>query len=135
MLKGTASVLMLSFLLISAFALVLNVKQANSDWTGTVYIRADGRVDPPDAPIKRDGNVYTLTDYIGSSANGIVIERDNIVLDGAGSDGSDGRDVSISITLKGCLFCIRTISASLFPIISFTFNSTFESGIVWKTSS
>ena len=52
-------------------------------WTGTVYIRADGSIDPPDAPIQRDGNLYRLTGNIKSSGHGIVVERDGIVIDGA----------------------------------------------------
>jgi parallel beta-helix repeat protein len=53
--------------------------------SGTVYIRADGSVDPPDAPISTFDNVtYTLTGNITSNADGIVVERDNIVIDGAG---------------------------------------------------
>jgi hypothetical protein len=49
---------------------------------GTVYIRADGSIDPPTAPISTLDNVtYTLTGDIFNSS--IVIERDNIVLDGA----------------------------------------------------
>jgi parallel beta-helix repeat protein len=51
---------------------------------GTVYIRADGSIDPSDAPIQRDGDLYTLTGNITSDADGIVIERNNITLDGAG---------------------------------------------------
>ena len=49
--------------------------------SGTIYIRADGSVDPVGAPIQRDGNVYTFTDNIYDS---IIAERDNIVVDGAG---------------------------------------------------
>jgi len=47
--------------------------------SGTIYIRADGSVDPSTAPIHRDGNIYTFTDHIYDS---IVIQRDNIILDG-----------------------------------------------------
>ncbi|MCJ7425385.1 right-handed parallel beta-helix repeat-containing protein [Candidatus Bathyarchaeota archaeon] len=50
----------------------------------TIYIRANGSVDPPTAPISHNGNVYTLTANISSDADGIVIERDNTILDGAG---------------------------------------------------
>jgi parallel beta-helix repeat protein len=51
----------------------------------TIYILADGSVDPPTAPIQRNGDIYTLTDNIYTSATlGIVIERDSIILDGAG---------------------------------------------------
>ena len=48
---------------------------------GTVYIRADGSVEPSTAPIQRNGNVYTLTGDIRGS---IVVERSGIVIDGAG---------------------------------------------------
>jgi parallel beta-helix repeat protein len=54
-------------------------------WAGTVYIRADGSIDPPDAPITTYDNItYTLTDSITSTADGIIVERDNIVIDGNG---------------------------------------------------
>jgi len=52
--------------------------------TGAIYIRVDGSVDPPDAPVHRDADLYTLTDNVTSSDDGITIERDNITLDGAG---------------------------------------------------
>jgi len=65
--------------------LAFNVQPAKSEWTGTVYIRADGSIDPPTAPIITYDNVtYTLTDNITSTADGIVVERDNIVIDGEG---------------------------------------------------
>jgi len=43
-----------------------------------IYIKADGSVEGTDK-IKRDGNVYTFTDNI---YNEIVVEKDNIVVDG-----------------------------------------------------
>jgi parallel beta-helix repeat protein len=50
-----------------------------------IYIRADGSVDPPDAPISTLDNItYTLTGNITSSADGIVVQRSNIIIDGAG---------------------------------------------------
>jgi parallel beta-helix repeat protein len=51
---------------------------------GTIYIRADGSVDPQTAPIQRDGARYTLTGNITSDVNGIVIERDDMAFNGAG---------------------------------------------------
>ena len=45
----------------------------------TIYIRADGSVEGTDK-IQRTGDIYTLTDNI---TNGIVVEKDNIVIDGA----------------------------------------------------
>jgi parallel beta-helix repeat protein len=62
--------------------LTFNVQPAKA--SGTIYIRADGSIDPLTAPIHRDGDLYTLTDSITSEAGGIVIERDNMTLDGAG---------------------------------------------------
>lgn len=49
---------------------------------GTIYIRADGSIDPPTAPITTTDNVtYTFTDNI-LNHDSIIIERDNIVVDG-----------------------------------------------------
>jgi len=48
----------------------------------TFYIRADGSIDPPTAPISTfDSLTYTFT---GNIFNPIVIERDNITIDGSG---------------------------------------------------
>lgn len=67
-------------LLVLSFALVslpiIEVVKADT----TIYIRADGSVDGTDK-IQRDGNAYTFTDDIFDP---IVVDRDNIVIDGAG---------------------------------------------------
>jgi len=49
---------------------------------GTIYIRADGSVDPSTAQIYRDGDVYAFTDNIYDE---IVVERSNVVIDGNGN--------------------------------------------------
>jgi parallel beta-helix repeat protein len=50
--------------------------------SGTVYIRADGSVDPPVAELSSGDNLtYSMTANLSSS---IVIEKDNIVFDGEG---------------------------------------------------
>jgi parallel beta-helix repeat protein len=46
-----------------------------------VRILSDGGIDPPNVAIQRDGNVYTFTGNIYAQ---IVVDRDNIVIDGAG---------------------------------------------------
>jgi len=49
-----------------------------------VYIRADGSIYPADAPISTINNItYTLTDNITSNTHGIIVERSNIIIDGA----------------------------------------------------
>ena len=84
MYKKTVFGIMLILLLVGLFSLAINVKPVKSAWTGTVYIRADGSIDPPDAPITTHDNItYTLTDNIMSSAYGIVIEKENIKLNGS----------------------------------------------------
>ncbi|MEM3703338.1 MAG: CARDB domain-containing protein [Candidatus Bathyarchaeia archaeon] len=81
--KKIVSCVMLALILISTLTLALNIQPAKAGWTGTVYIRADGSIDPPDAPLITYDNVtYTLTGNIASSADGIIVERDNIVIDG-----------------------------------------------------
>jgi parallel beta-helix repeat protein len=76
--------IVLALLLIGMLTLAFNIQPVKA-WTGTVYIRADGSIDPPDAPIMTFDNVtYTLTDNITSFGDGIIVERDNIVIDGAG---------------------------------------------------
>jgi len=75
-------------ILLLIFCLVSIPESANADVEGFVEIKADGNVYPSDAPIRRNGDIYTLTGDIaaekwGPSA-GISIEKDNIVLDGAG---------------------------------------------------
>ena len=46
-----------------------------------IYIRANGNVEPATAPIERAGNIYRFTSNIALQT--IVIQRDNIVLDGS----------------------------------------------------
>ena len=82
--KRPATAILLAVLLSSIFysAFILPVKAV-----GTIYIRADGSIDPPDAPISTSDNVtYILTGDItfDYGIDGIVIMRDNMVFDGDG---------------------------------------------------
>ena len=52
---------------------------------GTVYIRADGSIDPSSSPISTNDNItYTLTGNISSNNDGIVVERNDTIVDGNG---------------------------------------------------
>lgn len=71
--------------------------RVKAGWSGgTITINPDGLVEPNDAPVRRDGDTYVLTDDIEAvSGYGIVIERDNVVIDGnnhllKGEDGVSG---------------------------------------------
>jgi parallel beta-helix repeat protein len=71
---------MLTFLFMGMLSLTFDIQQVEA--IETIYIRANGSVDPDTTPISTDDNVtYTFTANIDGS---IFIERDNIVVDGAG---------------------------------------------------
>ncbi len=85
--KRVVSTVILALILITMLVSTFNIEPARAGYVlgRTIYIRADGGVDPPDAPILRIGSTYMLTGYVlVESERAIVIERDNIVLDGAG---------------------------------------------------
>ena len=78
--KEIHSGIMLTLLLICMLTLAFKIQPAKA--SGTIYIRADGSIDPPTAPVFTVDNVsYTFTDNIYDD---ILIERDNIVVDGGG---------------------------------------------------
>jgi len=79
--KITASGIMLALFLISTLSFSFNVQPVNA-LAHMIYIRADGSVDPPTAPIQRNEDLYTFTGNI--IVGSIIVERDNIVIDGAG---------------------------------------------------
>jgi parallel beta-helix repeat protein len=69
-------------IVISMFTALGSVREARA--LETIYISADGSIEPPAAPIQRNGDIFTLTNNIASDFDGIVIERNNTMLDGAG---------------------------------------------------
>jgi len=72
--------IMLSLLLVGMLILTFNIQPVKA--SGTIYIRADGSIDPPTANITTIDNVtYTFTDNIYDY---IFVQRNNTVLDGAG---------------------------------------------------
>jgi parallel beta-helix repeat protein len=95
----------LMLLLVGTLSGVFEVRRVEA--SGTIYIRADGSIEPPDAPISTVDNVtYTLTDIISSDGDGIVVERDNIVIDGTGQTlqgNGNGIDLTerVNVTIKG----------------------------------
>jgi len=83
--------MMLTLLIVGMLTLALNVQPVKSDWTWTetIYIRADGRVEPNTAPIASADNItYTLTNNIGGDvpleSDAIVVQRNNTIVNGAG---------------------------------------------------
>jgi len=71
---------LLTLLLSGMLTLAFDIQPVKA--SRTIYINADGSVDPPTAPISSADNItYTLVDNINDS---IVVQRNNIVVDGAG---------------------------------------------------
>ena len=115
--------------------------------SGTIYIRADGSVDPPTASISTvDNFTYTLTGDIFFES--IAVERDNIVVDGAGykvlgTNEKDTSGISLSrrrnVTIKNMeikWFChgILLYKSSNSRICGNNITANFEDGIKFNDS-
>lgn len=72
---ATILTIVLFNMLTSAFSLEL------SEAEETIYVRSDGTIDPPTAPIQRDREIYTFTDNISEP---IILQKNNTVVDGNG---------------------------------------------------
>jgi len=95
--RSTVSGVVVMLFLISVLT-AFNVQTVEAS-SQTIYIKADGSIDPPTAPISSVDNVtYTFTGSIIN--NSIVVERDNIVVDGAGYT-LQGNGTGIGIDLSG----------------------------------
>jgi len=112
--------IMLMFLWINMLALAFYIQSVKA--AGTIYINADGSISPPEAPISSPDNItYTLT---GNVTNSIVVQRSNIVVDGAGytveGDGTGNGfslqnvvNVSIKNTrIEGCIDGIQLFNSA-----------------------
>ena len=78
--KGLLISLVLMIILIGLLNSKTYVDNAKAQF-GTIYIRADGSIEGTTAILTNDSRTYTLTNNINDS---IVIQRDNVVVDGVG---------------------------------------------------
>ena len=77
--KVTRVILFILFLISLPYLGKFNVKLVKG-WTGTVYIRSDGSIDPVTAPISIVGNFsYILTGDIYGS---LIVQRTGAIIDG-----------------------------------------------------
>ena len=89
--------MVLTLLLTGMLSFTITIQQVKA--SGTIYIKADGSVDPTTANITTADNVtYTFTDNINDS---IVVEKDYIVVDGAGYTlQGTGSEIGIYLLLR-----------------------------------
>src|SRR3972149_9827706 len=94
--KSAKRIFLLTLIVSTTF--LLNVKPVRA--IGKIYIQSNGTIDPTMASIQRNGNLNVLTGNISGS---IVIERNNIVVDGAGlvlEGDHTGNGVEISASIR-----------------------------------
>jgi parallel beta-helix repeat protein len=97
MLRRAFTIALLTLLLTAASAVAIYVQPPKA--SGTIYIRSDGRVDGT-TNIVRNGSLYVFVDDV---RNSIVLEKDNIVIDGAGHvlEGAAGTASGNGVSLSG----------------------------------
>jgi parallel beta-helix repeat protein len=78
------SLIILFFLALSLFVSVFTSSMRLVKASDTIYINADGTINPSTAPILRSGDLYNLTGDITGSVNAIRILRSNMTFDGQG---------------------------------------------------
>ncbi|MCK4482232.1 hypothetical protein KAU55_03325, partial [Candidatus Bathyarchaeota archaeon] len=78
--RKNVSGIVLALLLVCMLTLLFDLQPVKA--SGTIYIRADGSIDPPTANIATANNVtYTFTSNINES---IVVKKGDIIIDGKG---------------------------------------------------
>jgi parallel beta-helix repeat protein len=125
-----ASLTILCVLSVSSITGLTHLAKADS---GSIYIRADGSIDPPTAPIAIVDNItYTFTGDVNESISmlAIVVERDNIVVDGQGytvqgTGSGTGTGITLSernnVTIKN--MTIKTFGIGIYVCNSSSHNS------------
>lgn len=82
--RKTVPAIILSLLIVSTLTLAFKIPIVRADG-GTITINSDGSITPSTAPIYTPDNItYTLTGSISAQNEGILVERDDITVDGAG---------------------------------------------------
>ena len=138
MVKRIVMGIMFVLLLTSIFILKFTITAVNA--SGTIYIRADGNIYPPTANITSMDNItYVFTD---NNYDGIVVERNHIVIDGAGytlqGTGTDSgivmlhrNNVTVKNTeIKGFLHGIHVYSSNNSIFIRNNITGNIQSGFL-----
>jgi parallel beta-helix repeat protein len=103
---------------------------------GTIYIRPDGSVDPPTAPIRRFGDLYTFTadiyESVGVQRDGVTIDGNGCKLQGAGA--GNGFDLwgRIGVTVKNTF--ITGFQRGIYAHDNSYFNTIIDNTIINNTN-
>jgi parallel beta-helix repeat protein len=131
--KKTASAITLTLLLTSIIALAFKIQPVRA--SGTIYIRANGSIDPPTTPIFTADNItYTLADNINDSL--IVVQRSNIVIDGNGCvvQGFPLTNIS-NVTIKNTIIVGGGVYINSASYVVLSGNIITRGGVVLELSS
>jgi len=131
--KKTVSTIMLTLLLTSIIALAFKIQPVRA--SGTIYIRANGSIDPPTTPIFTADNItYTLADNINDSL--IVVQRSNIVVDGNGCvvQGFPLTNIS-NVTIKNMIIVGGGVYINSASYVVLSGNIITRGGVVLELSS
>lgn len=77
-----SALLVFSMMVIAQPVRLVNANGIPAPPINHIFIESNGTVEPSTAPLLRDGNTYVLTGDMPNSS--IVVNRDNIIIDGAG---------------------------------------------------
>jgi parallel beta-helix repeat protein len=116
--RKIVAVTILTLLLASVLTVGFNTQPVKAD--GTIYIRADGSIEPSDASISNAGNInYTFYSNIPDE---IVVERNGILLNGSGYT-LQGNGIGTGISLSG----ISGVTITNITIVSFGYGIKLNS--------
>jgi hypothetical protein len=90
-LKRSTFLWIVIILLILSQICTFNIEPVQAGYSTIVTIKNDGSIDPPTAPMQRNGNIYLLTANVTLGSDSLcLIQKTNIVIDGNGFEISNG---------------------------------------------
>lgn len=81
---GGALLALCSGLTVAALLATLPLPVAELQSSRAIRIKPDGSVEPPGAPIAREGDVYTLLSDLDAAQDCVIVEKSGVVLNGNG---------------------------------------------------
>ena len=128
--------LTLIIILLATFVSISEIEIVKAE--GLIFIRADGSVEGTDK-IQREGDVYTFLEDVvvnGSGIEGIIIEKSNIVVDGAGftllGTGEESGRAGISLRAQNCTVMNFKIENYFDGIVANCYNNSFFGNTIKK---